>query len=81
MYIHVQVHSSGSILHFEILCPWKQHLFDIEKAKDLEEAIKFVLYSDQNGQYRVQVHNNMGSIVIFNVYHTLPEIFLPPFWP
>lgn len=36
-------------------CPWKEHLFDIEKEKDIELPIKFVLYPDQAQNWRVQV--------------------------
>eukprot|EP00064_Thunnus_orientalis_P001873 superscaffoldBa00000129_g1877 len=35
-------------------CPWKEHLFALEKDLHIETPIKFVLYPDQNGQWRVQ---------------------------
>ncbi|XP_030633296.1 MYG1 exonuclease [Chanos chanos] len=35
-------------------CPWKEHLFSLEKELKVETPIKFVLYPDQNGQWRVQ---------------------------
>ncbi|XP_053508706.1 UPF0160 protein MYG1, mitochondrial [Ictalurus furcatus] len=35
-------------------CPWKEHLFSLEREFKLDIAIKFVLYPDQNGQWRVQ---------------------------
>ncbi|XP_029946929.1 MYG1 exonuclease [Salarias fasciatus] len=35
-------------------CPWKEHLFALEKEFQVETPIKFVLYADQNGQWRVQ---------------------------
>ncbi|KAF5891503.1 UPF0160 protein MYG1, mitochondrial, partial [Clarias magur] len=35
-------------------CPWKEHLFSLEKELKLDIAIKFVLYPDQNGHWRVQ---------------------------
>ncbi|KAL0978881.1 hypothetical protein UPYG_G00177070 [Umbra pygmaea] len=35
-------------------CPWKEHLFSLEKELNVETSIKFVLYPDQNGQWRVQ---------------------------
>ncbi|XP_064161125.1 UPF0160 protein MYG1, mitochondrial [Anguilla rostrata] len=35
-------------------CPWKEHLFSLEKELSVNPPIKFVLYTDQNGQWRVQ---------------------------
>lgn len=43
-------------------CPWKEHLFDIELEQALEPTIKFVLYQDQNHNWRVQcVPETLGS--------------------
>lgn len=50
-----QVDPSGEVLLFsQGGCPWKEHLFALEKELQVETPIKFVLYSDQNGQWRVQ---------------------------
>ncbi|XP_026868250.2 UPF0160 protein MYG1, mitochondrial [Electrophorus electricus] len=35
-------------------CPWKEHLFSLEKELKVEVPIKFVLFPDQNGQWRIQ---------------------------
>ncbi|XP_057217562.1 UPF0160 protein MYG1, mitochondrial isoform X2 [Triplophysa rosa] len=35
-------------------CPWKEHLFALEKEMKLDVPIKFLLYPDQNGHWRVQ---------------------------
>ncbi|XP_048029328.1 UPF0160 protein MYG1, mitochondrial [Megalobrama amblycephala] len=35
-------------------CPWKEHLFALEKEMKVDVPIKFVLYTDQNGHWRVQ---------------------------
>uniref|UniRef100_A0A1A8I2S7 Chromosome 12 open reading frame 10 n=1 Tax=Nothobranchius kuhntae TaxID=321403 RepID=A0A1A8I2S7_NOTKU len=35
-------------------CPWKEHLFTLEKELQVETPIKFVIYPDQNGLWRVQ---------------------------
>ncbi|XP_014465533.2 MYG1 exonuclease [Alligator mississippiensis] len=35
-------------------CPWKEHLFSLEAELGVETPIKFVLYPDQNGRWRVQ---------------------------
>ncbi|KAI5616267.1 UPF0160 protein MYG1, mitochondrial, partial [Silurus asotus] len=50
-----QVDASGEILLLtQGGCPWKDHLFSLEKEQKLDLTIKFVLYPDQNGQWRVQ---------------------------
>ena len=51
----VQVDASGEIIVMtECACPWKEHLFDLEEEKGIEGVIKFTLYSDSNGSWRVQ---------------------------
>uniref|UniRef100_A0A674JXM6 MYG1 exonuclease n=1 Tax=Terrapene triunguis TaxID=2587831 RepID=A0A674JXM6_9SAUR len=50
-----KVDPSGEILVFsQGGCPWKEHLFSLESELGVEKPIKFVLYVDQNGQWRVQ---------------------------
>ncbi|XP_026791410.2 mitochondrial import inner membrane translocase subunit Tim17-A isoform X2 [Pangasianodon hypophthalmus] len=50
-----QVDASGEIvLLVQGGCPWKEHLFSLEKELKLDISIKFVLYPDQNGQWRIQ---------------------------
>jgi len=49
-----EVDSSGEIILFNQFCPWKSHLFDIEREKKLDGTIKFCLFSDLNGTWRVQ---------------------------
>jgi uncharacterized UPF0160 family protein len=49
------VDASGAILLMEQFAPWKSHLFDIEKEMGLvNEEIKYVIYSDSNGAWRIQ---------------------------
>ncbi len=51
----VQVDPSGELLLLaQGGCPWKEHLFALEKELKVDVPIKFVLYSDQNGHWRVQ---------------------------
>lgn len=53
--LHFQVDPSGEVLLFsQGGCPWKEHLFALEKELNVETPIKFVLYTDQNGQWRIQ---------------------------
>uniref|UniRef100_A0A3Q4B731 Uncharacterized protein n=1 Tax=Mola mola TaxID=94237 RepID=A0A3Q4B731_MOLML len=50
-----QVDPSGELLLFsQGGCPWKEHLFALEKELQVETPIKFVLYPDQNGHWRIQ---------------------------
>lgn len=50
-----EVDPSGEIVVFsQGGCPWKEHMFALEKDLQVETPIKFVLYADQNGQWRVQ---------------------------
>ena len=51
-----KVDPSGEIVEFEEGgCPWKEHLFELEENLDVEAPIKFVIYTDQNNKWRVQV--------------------------
>lgn len=61
----------------EIMClveggaPWKDHLFSIEEELQISPLIKYVLYSDTNGNWRVQcVPVMLGS---FDNRLSLPE--------
>ncbi|XP_022063929.2 LOW QUALITY PROTEIN: UPF0160 protein MYG1, mitochondrial [Acanthochromis polyacanthus] len=50
-----QIDPSGEVLLFsQGGCPWKEHLFALEKDLQVEMPIKFILYPDQNGQWRIQ---------------------------
>merc|ERR1711874_349789 len=53
-----KVHQSGKVLEFEQGgVPWKEHLFELEKENGLsgsEVNILYVIYTDQNGMWRIQ---------------------------
>lgn len=50
-----KVDPSGEILKFPSGgLPWRTHLYDLEKAMKVDPPIKFVLYTDQGGMWRVQ---------------------------
>lgn len=34
--------------------PWKDHLLTLEEDLDVKPSLKFVLFEDQNGKWRVQ---------------------------
>lgn len=47
--------SSGQILAFESGgLPWRNHLYELEKIHKVDPLIKFVLYRDVSGMWRVQ---------------------------
>eukprot|EP00057_Strongylocentrotus_purpuratus_P025906 XP_011680380.1 PREDICTED: UPF0160 protein MYG1, mitochondrial [Strongylocentrotus purpuratus] len=49
------VDACGEIITFpQGGCPWKEHLFELEKILDLELPIKYVLYPDNSGAWRIQ---------------------------
>ena len=56
------VHSSSAIMVLKQACPWKEHLYEIEQSFNKAGEIKFVLYADQGGSWRVQaVSEKAGS--------------------
>ncbi|MES1909930.1 MAG: hypothetical protein MHM6MM_002610 [Cercozoa sp. M6MM] len=66
-----QVHPSGSIVLLKQFCPWKGHLHSLEGQMALGEQIKYVLYPDTSGKFRVQaVAKEKGS---FESRLALPE--------
>ncbi|KAI9594967.1 metal-dependent protein hydrolase [Syncephalis fuscata] len=52
------VDASGAILCLEHFCPWKEHLFELEKEQGITEASTlrplYVLYEDEKKCWRVQ---------------------------
>ena len=51
----LDVDPSGEIITFESGgLPWKGHLYELEKEHKLDPLVKFVLYTDQAGMWRVQ---------------------------
>ena len=50
-----QVDNGGQVLKFESGgMPWKWHLYELEAKYGVNGLIKFVLYTDQAGMWRVQ---------------------------
>lgn len=47
------VHPSGEIIVLETFCPWKEHLYSIEKENSAQGQIKFVLFPDSSTKWRV----------------------------
>ncbi|ORX90742.1 metal-dependent protein hydrolase, partial [Basidiobolus meristosporus CBS 931.73] len=50
-----EIHNSGQILILDSPCPWKEHLFEIEKEKSIEDKTIYVLFPDgRDSSYRIQ---------------------------
>ena len=45
---------SGEIILLSQHCPWKEHLYDIEKEREMIGVVKYVLYQDSNDAWRLQ---------------------------
>jgi uncharacterized UPF0160 family protein len=48
------VHVSGSIAVLPQSCPWKEHLFELEKEETSSNPVLYVLYQDTGGSWRIQ---------------------------
>ena len=55
-------HPSGQILVFSTGgCPWKTHLYELERVHGVDALVKFVLYQDSSGMWRVQAVTAEGT--------------------
>lgn len=54
-------HPSKEFLFFHTTCPWKEHLYAIEKENELEGHIKFSFFQDGRGMYRIQAVSKSSS--------------------
>ncbi|KAL3236656.1 Myg1p RNJ42_01750 [Nakaseomyces bracarensis] len=45
--------ASGKIVVLPQFCPWKEHLYEIEKEQGIEGQIEFVLFADSTGTWRI----------------------------
>lgn len=65
------VDPSGKIISFDQFCPWKEHLYTVEKELKIEGSVEFVLFTDSGSTWRVStVPINSTS---FNFRRGLPE--------
>jgi uncharacterized UPF0160 family protein len=56
------VDASGQIIKFTTGgCPWKTHLYDLERVHKVSPLVKFVLYEDSSGMWRVQAVTAEGT--------------------
>jgi uncharacterized UPF0160 family protein len=57
-----ETHASGEVICLPHAgCPWKTHLYALEKAHAVEKIVKFVLYKDSAGMWRVQAVTAEGT--------------------
>lgn len=54
------LHDSGEIMRLDRYCPWQEHLRDIEKELSIEGLLKYVLFADSGGSWRVQAVSAEG---------------------
>ncbi|SCW04309.1 LAFE_0H10704g1_1 [Lachancea fermentati] len=47
------IDSSGRIIKLQQFCPWKEHLYEVEKELGIAGQILFVLFEDSSGKWRV----------------------------
>lgn len=47
------VHSSGEIMELNESCPWKQHLYDLEKKYDIEGVLKYCIVANTETDWRI----------------------------
>ncbi|CAG8565773.1 719_t:CDS:10 [Ambispora leptoticha] len=71
-----EIDKSGRILVLDMFCPWKAHLLDLEKEKNIanDENILYVLYPDDSENWRVQCVP--VTLEAFNSRKPLPEEWL-----
>ena len=68
------VHPSGEIIVLSQFCPWKGHLGDLEREQNIVGQVKYCLFADSNGSWRVQCMS--VSADSFENRKSLPE----PWW-
>ncbi|KAK6197484.1 metal-dependent protein hydrolase [Scheffersomyces amazonensis] len=61
------VDKSGEIIILNQFCPWKEHLYSIEKDNDAEGAIKFVLFKDSSNAWRISTVSLTSSSFEFRL--------------
>ena len=56
------VHASGEVVVFASGgCPWKTHLYELERSMGVAPLVKFVLYEDSAKMWRVQAVTEEGT--------------------
>lgn len=59
----LDIHTTGEVIKVDQHnLPWKDHLYDLEREQKLETLVKFVLYEDIRGMWRVQAVTAEGTL-------------------
>ncbi|CAI5758933.1 unnamed protein product [Candida verbasci] len=61
------VDNSGEIIKLQTFCPWKEHLYAVEKENNAEGSIKFVLFKDSSGKWRISTVSVTSSSFEFRL--------------
>ncbi|XP_031636724.1 UPF0160 protein [Contarinia nasturtii] len=67
------LHSSGKIIELAQFCPWKQHLYDLEKVEKCEGDILYCICASAPDDHRVICVSKTASSFVCRK-------FLPPSW-
>lgn len=65
------VDASGEVIELDSACPWKSHLFDIEAEMGGKVNIKYAIFTDTAGKWRIMCVPTAPSA--FSCRLTLPE--------
>lgn len=65
------VDASGEVIVLDRFCPWKEHLYAIEKDNGEQGTIKFVLFADSSSKWRISTVS--VSSTSFEFRFGLPE--------
>lgn len=58
-----KVHPSGEIIEIQF-CPWKSHVFDLEKEQGIEGVIKFAIFGDHGSWRTSTVPLTPGNFIL-----------------
>jgi len=68
----LEVHPAGKVIRIPSgAMPWKDHLYALERELGISEPVKFVLFTDQSGMWRIQAVTVEGTL--FTNRLSLPE--------
>ena len=58
----MQESEEGSqIITLNTFCPWASHMYEIEEELKLEPKIKYAVFQDKNGTWRVRAVNDTDT--------------------
>lgn len=66
-----EVDASGEVIELDSACPWKTHLFDLEAESEGKINIKYAIFTDTSGKWRIMCVPTAPTA--FTCRLTLPE--------